>query len=285
MVKKAFIAVAISAFVLSAMSSGVFALEWSDAPEPSSSGDVMWAEIYQTPEGSGFGLITTYACGPKSQYGKAGTTGGQNLGGGDRLGTRYIYFADTCGASQAPTRSAFNRSTYVFTLSNNYTRYAGALVAPTTTTTTTTTTTVAPSTTTSTTVRRVTTTTLPTDSDEKDSSTTTLPSGRTTTTTIARRGVSTTISEPIGEDDGESEDDYAELSVRNQGTKFQVQVFSSFVDTDMIIRAKSSGKATITWRFATKSSGNYKFVTNRVLSGYVLSLWINDERVDSLRIR
>ena len=139
--------------------------------------------------------------------------------------------------------------------------------------------------TTSTTVRRRTTTTLPTDSDEEDSSTSTLPSRRTTTTTVARRGTTTTLAEPIEEDDGESEDDYAELSVRNEGTKFRVQVFSSFVDTDMVIRARSSGKATITWRFSTMSSGNHRFVTNRPLSGYVLSLWIDDERVDSLRIR
>lgn len=369
------------AFVASFMTSGVLALEWSDAPEPSGSGDVMWAEIYVTPESSGYGLITTYACGPNSRYGKSGTTGGQNLGGGDRLGTRYIYFADRCNVSQAPSNRAFNTSTYVFTLENGYTRYAGALVAPTTTTTTTSPArsgnpctdpsnpkyvcgwaTVSDSgqvsnaivcayevcgsgffggqrtvlqtrqevggnvagygsgsydfatnrfypfgvdgawftggdtwegiraslqatDTTSTTVRRQTTTTLPTDSDEEDSSTSTLPSRRTTTTTVARRGATTTVAEPLEEDDGESEDDYAELSVRSEGRKFRVQVFSSFVDTDMVIRARSSGKATITWRFSTGSSGNRKFLTNRRLSGYVLSLWIDDERVDSLRIR
>ncbi len=185
------------------------------------------------------------------------------------------------GEGTSPTLASYSFSTGSAPATTTTTPPTTTTTTPPTTTTTTTT--VAPSTTT--TVRRRTTTTLPTDSDDEDSSTSTLPSGRTTTTTVARRGSTTTVAGPIEEDDGESEDDYAELSVRNEGTKFRVQVFSSFVDTDMVIRARSSGKASITWRFSTKSSGNHRFVTNRRLSGYVLSLWIDDERVDSLRIR
>jgi len=370
------------------MSPRALALEWGDAPEPSGSGDVMWAEIYQTPEGSGYGHITSYACGPKSTYGKSGTTGGQNLGGGDRLGTRYIYFADTCGVSQAPSHLAFNRSTYVFTLSNGYTRYAGALVAPTTTTTTTSTststTTIPPSslnpckdpanpryacgwanvsdsgavgnvivctfdvcgsgffggrryvlqtrqevggnvagynsgaydfatnrfypnglggswftggdtwegiraslaatgttttTSTSTTVKKTTTTTEPESEDNTDTTTTTVkkPSTRTTTTTTT-----TTIAPEV--DDGESEEDFAELSVRQQGSQYKVQVFSSFPNTDMVIRARSAGRTSITWRLTTTDTGRHQFLTNRKLKGYTISLWIDDERVDSLKI-
>ena len=56
------------------MSNMASALAWPDAPEPGTNADAMWAMIYQTPEENGYGAITSFACGPKSIWGKDGTS-------------------------------------------------------------------------------------------------------------------------------------------------------------------------------------------------------------------
>ena len=262
--------VTIGAFVLSTVPTGALALEWPGAPEPSGSGDVMWAEIYQTPESASYGMITSYACGPRSLYGVSGSTGGQNLGGGDRLGSRYIYFANACNVSQASSNRAFDKSSYIFTLDNGYTRYAGVLVAPTTTTTTTTTTTVLPTTTT--------TISAPTNSGKKSSNI--------TTTTNSAQGSSplTTAVDAI-EDDGQSDDDFADIGVSSKSGKFDMRISSSFPDTEMLLRAVKKGSKSITWNLVTNSGGNYRIITTRSLKGFTLSLWIDGDKWDSLVIR
>lgn len=238
---------------------------WMDAPEPVSAGDVMWAHVYQTPESASFGSITSYSCGSKSVFGTSGSTGGVNLGGGDRLGVRYIYFASSCGASQAGTWD-FDTSTYRFRLANGYYRYAGELVAPASTTTSSTSTTSTTSST-STTIAEV--------------------SSITNSITGARRTRNnpTTTTVEVAEDDGIVEEDYAEIAVRTIDKKFEVRVYSSLSGTEMTIRARSASRPTITWEFRTSESGQRRFLTSRSLKGYVLSLWVDGERMDSLRVK
>jgi hypothetical protein len=280
--KRFLAAVAVGAFVLSTVPSGALALEWPDAPEPSGSGDVMWAEIYQTPESASFGMITSYACGPKSQYGRSGTTGGQNLGGGDRLGSRYIYFANACNVSQAQSNRAFDKSSYVFTLENGYTRYAGALVAPpTTTTTSTTTTTTSTTSTTTTTIPPTTTSTSPSSSGKKNTTTTSVqasnPSpvnGNLTDTTIA-----------AVQDDGQSDDDFADIGISSRSGKFDLRVSSSFPDTQMLLRAVKKGSKSVTWNLVSNGGGSYRIITSRSLKGFTLTLWIDGEKWDSIAVR
>ena len=160
---------------------------WSNAPQPNHSANALWAAVYQTPEESGYGHVTGFVCGSKSTYGLSGTTGGVNLGGGGRLGVRYIYFASSCydtngnGISTQCSSTCLNTSTFVFTIANGYTRYAGELVLPSATTTTTTTTT---------TVAATTTTVAAT--------TTTVAASKATTTTIAAsKSTPTTTTVPL----------------------------------------------------------------------------------------
>lgn len=245
---------------------GVAAAEgkaWVDAPEPSTIGSVMWAEIYQTPESASFGAITSYVCGSKSVYGLAGSTGGVNSSGGDRLGSRYVYFASECNASQAGTW-AFDRVSYRFALANGYYRYAGELVAP------------PPSTTTSTTTSTSTTSTTIVEA---------VPASNSTATRRVR--VSTTVpSSSVSEDDGVlEEEDFAELSVRTTNGRTLISVFSSYYGREMIIRARAKSRPSVRWEFNVGDSGIRRFVTNRNLSGFTLSLWVDGERVDSLKLR
>lgn len=235
---------------------------WTDAPEPSTNGNVMWAEIYQTPESTSFGAITSYACGPKSVYGLAGSTGGVNPRGGDRLGSRYVYFASECNVSQAGTW-AFDRGTYRFALANGFYRYAGELVAP------------SPSTSTSTTTSTTSTTIVESDSTS------------TSTTSRRARSTTTTLSPTFVEDDGtvEEEEDFAEITVRTFGGRTQISVFSSYPSKEMTIRARAKSRPTVTWEFATGQNGIQRIVTTRRLSGYTLSLWVEGERLDSFKVR
>jgi hypothetical protein len=52
----------------------------------------------------------------------------------------------------------------------------------------------------------------------------------------------------------------------------------------MVVRARAAGKRSITWRFTTADSGQRRFVTSQNLAGYTLSLWVDDERADSVRV-
>lgn len=134
-----------------------------------------------------------------------------------------------------------------------------------------------------------TTTTIPSADEDVDVSasvtqTTTSPQ-RTSVSPVVRRTTTTTIEEEVVEDDGEIEEDYAELAVRQIGSRFQVTISSSLGSTAMTVRARQAGRPTITWKFTTAGSGRHRFLTTRQLSGYQLTLWIEDERMDALRIR
>lgn len=271
-------------FVILVTSKTVSALEWSDAPEPTTDADAMWAMIYQTPEENGFGYITSFACGPKSVYGKSGSTGGQNSGGGGRLGVRYIMMSSTCGVSQVCT-TCFNTSTYRFTASNGYYYYAGGLVAPTTTTTTTT---VAPTTTTTTTT---TTTVAPTTTTSTTTSTTsTTVAPKTTTTvqqisnTVAGSGQVTTTTVGSVIDDGEEQSEIvADVSLVKSGSSYNIRVSSNREKTVMQIIARKKGAKNIVWTLTTDGNGAKSILTSRNLKGFTLALRVDGETVDTAK--
>ena len=144
--------------------------------------------------------------------------------------------------------------------------------APTTTTSTTTTTT-----TTTTTVPDTTTTTA------EVATTGTVTGSRTTRSATTRRSTTTTSPDAV-EDDGEVDEDYAELAVRKAGTRYEVRIYSTYAETEMVVRARSVGKRSITWRFTTGDTGQRRFVTSQNLAGYTLTLWVDDERADSIRV-
>lgn len=162
----------------------------------------------------------------------------------------------------------------------SYTYTTGS--APTTTTTTTTTT--IPATTTTISPRsggRSTTTTVDVDDESTQP---TSPIRSRTSTTVVGRTTTTTIGD-LDENDGEVEEDYADLAVRRDGDRFQVRVFSSFDSTEMLVRARCEGRPTVVWRVTTSRAGTVRFMTTRPLVGCRLSLWLDEEQMDSLRVR
>ena len=147
---------------------------------------------------------------------------------------------------------------------------SNATITPATTTTTTTTTT----STTTTTVPKKTTTT-----------TTTAPITTTANTGTSQTKSSTTSTTPAVEDDGESDDDYADIGVSNTGGKYDLRISSSFPQTKMMLRANKKGSKSITWYLTTNTNGNYRIITTRALKGFTLSLWIDGDKWDSLVAR
>ena len=138
----------------------------------------------------------------------------------------------------------------------------------------------APTTTTSTTSTTTTSTTVPvTTTTSAEVSTT----GTGSTTQTARRATTTTAPESV-EDDGEVEEDYAELAVRKVVSRFEVRVYSTYSETEMIVRARAVGRRSITWRFTTSNSGQRRFITSQNLTGYTLTLWVDEVRADSVKV-
>ena len=123
-------------------------------------------------------------------------------------------------------------------------------------------------------------TTVPSSSGSSSSeNSTTSPSkvvARTTTTTTQLDAV---------EDDGDSEEDFADLGISNKSGKFDMRVSSSFVETEMILRAYKKGSKSVTWNFTTNANGQYRIITSRLLKGFTMSLWIDGEKWDSLVVR
>lgn len=93
----------------------------------------------------------------------------------------------------------------------------------------------------------------------------------------------TTVQDAI-EDDG-VEDDFAELSVRLTTDKFDLRVNSSYPETSMVIRARKPGSRVIVWNVVTSADGARRILTSRNLSGYTLSLLIDDEVFHRVRVR
>ena len=138
-----------------------------------------------------------------------------------------------------------------------------------------------PTTTTSTT----TTTTTTTTTVPKATTTTTAPITTTANIGTSQTKSSTTSTTPAVEDDGESDDDYADIGVSNTGGKYDLRISSSFPQTKMMLRANKKGSKSITWSLTTNSNGNYRIITTRALKGFTLSLWIDGDKWDSLVAR
>ena len=128
-----------------------------------------------------------------------------------------------------------------------------------------------------------TTTPTPTDMNTDSNSTTGSSSQLLQTGSSSRVASVTTVQDAI-EDDG-VEDDFAELSVRLTTDKFDLRVNSSYPDTSMVIRARKPGSRVIVWNIVTSSDGARRILTSRNLSGYTLSLLIDDEVFHRVRVR
>ena len=110
------------------------------------------------------------------------------------------------------------------------------------------------------------------------------PPETTTTTTVPYSPAPLTLS-VTEENDGVVELDYAELIVNKVGTRYQIQIDSSYQNQSMKIRARISNRRTITWDITTDSNGYKGFSTSRNLAGFTVSLWILGERFDTVGVR
>jgi hypothetical protein len=115
--------------------------------------------------------------------------------------------------------------------------------------------------------------------------TTTVPSSGGGSSNSVVRTTTTTIEVPVVEDDGESEDDFADVGLSSKDGKFNIRVSSSFGETEMVLRAYKKNSKSVTWSFTTYSSGSYRILTSRALKGFTVSLWIDGEKWDSLVVR
>jgi hypothetical protein len=93
----------------------------------------------------------------------------------------------------------------------------------------------------------------------------------------------TTVQEAI-EDDG-VEDDYADFSVRRSAGKYDIRISSSYIETNMVIRARKPGSRVIVWNTVTSAEGTRRILTSRNLSGYTLTLLIDEEVFYRIRVR
>jgi hypothetical protein len=101
--------------------------------------------------------------------------------------------------------------------------------------------------------------------------------------TISRVISVTTVQEAI-EDDG-VEDDYADLSVRSSSGRYDIRISSSYAETNVVIKARKPGSRVIVWNAVTSAEGARRILTSRNLSGYTLTLLIEEEVFYRIRIR
>ena len=67
--------------------------------------------------------------------------------------------------------------------------------------------------------------------------------------------------------------------------KFDLRVNSSYPETSMVIRARKPGARVIVWNIVTSADGARRILTSRNLSGYTLSLLVDDEVFHRVRVR
>ena len=136
--------------------------------------------------------------------------------------------------------------------------------------------------------RNTTTTTSPAPSNSPDPTTSNsgggTPSSTANTSAPANRVSSVTTVQDAIEDDG-VEDDFAEITVRLAADKFDLRINSSYPETEMIIRARKPGSRVIVWSITTNTDGSRRILTSRNLSGYTLSLLVDDEVFHRVRVR
>ena len=136
--------------------------------------------------------------------------------------------------------------------------------------------------------RNTTTTTSPAPSNSPDPTTSNsgggTPSSTANTSAPANRVSSVTTVQDAIKDDG-VEDDFAEITVRLAADKFDLRINSSYPETEMIIRARKPGSRVIVWSITTNTDGSRRILTSRNLSGYTLSLLVDDEVFHRVRVR
>jgi hypothetical protein len=99
------------------------------------------------------------------------------------------------------------------------------------------------------------------------------------------RSISTTTAVDAIEDNGQSDDDFADIGVSLRSGKFDMRISSSFPETKMMLRAFKKGSKSIIWNMTTNANGSYRILTTRALKGFTLSLWIYGDKWDSLTVR
>ena len=103
--------------------------------------------------------------------------------------------------------------------------------------------------------------------------------------TTQPKSISATTAVDAVEDDGQSEDDFADIGVSLRSGKFDMRISSSFPETEMMLRAFKKGSKSIIWNMTTNANGSYRILTTRALKGFTLSLWIDGDKWDSLVVR
>ena len=143
-----------------------------------------------------------------------------------------------------------------------------------------------PQRTTTSTVPSTTTTTPGGGGNTTPAATTQAPSrGGSNPVTTRPRTISTTTAVDAVEDDGQSDDDFADIGVSYRSGKFDMRISSSFPEIEMMLRAFKKGSKSIIWNMTTNADGNYRILTTRALKGFTLSLWIDGDKWDSLTVR
>ena len=89
----------------------------------------------------------------------------------------------------------------------------------------------------------------------------------------------------IEEDDGEIEEPYAELAVTKTGAKYLISVTSNLDQESIQIRATKKGSSTIKFDKQTNSDGSLKFTTTRKLSGYTLTVYLDGDKLNSIKVK
>jgi hypothetical protein len=111
------------------------------------------------------------------------------------------------------------------------------------------------------------------------------PANVTPSPTATSRPNTNTNDSNIGEDDGVTEDPYANLSItKSKNSKYLIKVTSNLSEEDFLIRATKKGMITIKYNKQTDADGVISFYTSRNLSGYTVILYFDGQKFDSFKV-
>jgi hypothetical protein len=89
----------------------------------------------------------------------------------------------------------------------------------------------------------------------------------------------------VGEDDGTTEDPYANLSItKSKNSKYLIKVVSNLSEEDIVIKATKKGMSNIKYNKQTDAEGVISFYTTRSLNGYLVSLYFDGQKFDSFKV-
>lgn len=128
-----------------------------------------------------------------------------------------------------------------------------------------------------------TTSTTSSTSTTSTTSTTVVAGSQNQSATTTNQMVTTTTLSDLVEDEG-IEDDFAELSVRAVGSKWEIKAESSYPNSPMTVKFRKPGVRTITWNFVTTTDGTRRVLTSRNLSGGTLILSFQGNVVDRISV-